>query len=66
MYHGTPLREARVLITVREQVAAAALVAGPQDVVINNAGIITSTRLLEASDEDIRRTFELNTLALFW
>ena len=65
MYHGTPRREARVLITVREQVAAAALVAGPQDVVINNAGIITGTRLLEASDEDIRRTFELNTLALF-
>lgn len=57
---------ARVDVTDRDQVTAAALEAGPQDVVINNAGIITGKRLLEASDAEIRRTFELNTLALFW
>jgi len=53
-------------VTDREQVAAAAHKAGPQDVVINNAGIITGKRLLDASDEAIERTFALNTLALFW
>lgn len=63
---GATACAARVDVTDREQVAAAASEAGPQDVVINNAGIITGKRLLEASDEEIRRTFELNTLALFW
>ncbi|MDN5820655.1 MAG: SDR family oxidoreductase [Brachybacterium sp.] len=63
---GASAVAARVDVTDREQVAAAAQEAGPQDVVINNAGIVTGTRLLEASDEEIRRTFELNTLALFW
>lgn len=57
---------ARVDVTAQEQVAAAALEAGGQDVVINNAGIVTGKRLLEASDAEIRRTFDLNTLALFW
>ncbi|WP_394215422.1 SDR family oxidoreductase [Brachybacterium vulturis] len=63
---GATAVAARVDITDQEQVTAAAQPAGPQDVVINNAGIITGKRLLEASDEEIRRTFELNTLALFW
>ena len=57
---------ARVDVTAQEQVAAAALEAGGQDVVINNAGLVTGKRLLEASDEEIERTFDLNTLALFW
>ncbi|ATG51184.1 short-chain dehydrogenase [Brachybacterium vulturis] len=63
---GATAVTARVDVTDREQITAAAHQAGPQDVVINNAGIITGKRLLEASDEEIRRTFELNTLALFW
>lgn len=63
---GAGASAARVDVTDRKQVAAAALEAGPQDVVINNAGIVTGKPLLEASDEEIRRTFELNTLALFW
>jgi all-trans-retinol dehydrogenase (NAD+) len=36
------------------------------DVLVNNAGIVVGKPLLEASDEDIQRTFDVNTLALFW
>jgi len=48
-------------------VAAEVLAArGPVDILINNAGIVTGKRLLDCSDEDIERTFQVNTLALFW
>lgn len=36
------------------------------DIVINNAGIVIGKTLLEASDAEIERTFDVNTLALFW
>jgi all-trans-retinol dehydrogenase (NAD+) len=39
---------------------------GSVDVVINNAGIVTGKPLLEASDREIQRTFDVNALALFW
>ena len=39
---------------------------GPVDILINNAGIVTGKPLLECSDEAIERTFQVNTLALFW
>lgn len=39
---------------------------GPVDILINNAGIVTGKPLLEASDEAIERTFQVNALALFW
>lgn len=39
---------------------------GPVDIVINNAGIVSGKPILEASDEEIIRTFDVNTLALFW
>jgi all-trans-retinol dehydrogenase (NAD+) len=39
---------------------------GPVDILINNAGVVTGKPLLEGSDEDIERTFQVNTLALFW
>ncbi len=53
-------------ITDRAAVAEAAEREGAVDVVINNAGVVTGTTLLEASDEAIERTFQVNTLALFW
>ncbi|MCA9949846.1 MAG: SDR family oxidoreductase [Anaerolineales bacterium] len=36
------------------------------DVLINNAGIVQGKSILEASDEAIIRTFDVNTLSLFW
>lgn len=35
------------------------------DILINNAGVVSGKALLDASDEDIERTFDVNTLALF-
>jgi all-trans-retinol dehydrogenase (NAD+) len=50
------------------QVTAARVLAtrGPVDILINNAGIVTGKTLLECSDTAIERTFQVNTLALFW
>lgn len=39
---------------------------GPVDVLINNAGIVTGKRILDASDEEILQTFAVNALAPFW
>ncbi|WP_306597785.1 SDR family oxidoreductase [Geothrix sp. 21YS21S-2] len=39
---------------------------GAVDVLVNNAGIVTGKPILECSDEAIERTFQVNTLALFW
>lgn len=39
---------------------------GPIDILVNNAGIVSGKPLIEASDEEIIRTFDVNTLALFW
>jgi all-trans-retinol dehydrogenase (NAD+) len=40
---------------------------GAVHILVNNAGIITSkATLAEANEEEIRRTFEVNALALFW
>jgi short-subunit dehydrogenase len=40
--------------------------AGPVDVLVNNAGVVSGKTLLDATDDDIQRTFDVNTLALFW
>jgi all-trans-retinol dehydrogenase (NAD+) len=50
------------------QVTAARVLAirGPVDILVNNAGIVTGKTLLECSDAAIERTFQVNTLALFW
>ena len=39
---------------------------GSVDVLINNAGVVSGKRLLDVSEEEIERTFKVNTLALFW
>lgn len=39
---------------------------GHVDVLINNAGVVSGKPLLEISDEEIQRTFDVNVLALFW
>jgi all-trans-retinol dehydrogenase (NAD+) len=39
---------------------------GPVDILINNAGIVTGKPILESEEAEIRRTFDINTLAHFW
>jgi all-trans-retinol dehydrogenase (NAD+) len=39
---------------------------GPVDVVVNNAGVVSGKELTELTEADVRRTFEVNTLALYW
>lgn len=39
---------------------------GPVDVLVNNAGIVSGRRLLDITDEEVERTFQVNALALFW
>jgi all-trans-retinol dehydrogenase (NAD+) len=57
---------------IRDRAAVAAVAArtraehGAVDVLVNNAGVVSGKTLLDASDDDIVRTFDVNTLALFW
>lgn len=57
-------------VTDRDGVIAAAATAlerhGRVDVVVNNAGVVSGKPLTELTEADVRRTFEVNTLALFW
>ena len=56
----------QVDVTDTVAVAAAAAEAGPVDVLVNCAGVVTGKPLLEASDAQIRRTFDVNVLGLYW
>jgi len=53
-------------ITDKAAVRAAATETGAVDVVINNAGVVSGQRLLDATEEGIERTFAVNVLGLFW
>ncbi|WP_457949638.1 SDR family oxidoreductase [Pseudarthrobacter sp. alpha12b] len=53
-------------VTDREGVKAAAAEAGPVDVLVNNAGVVSGRRLLEATDEALERTMNVNVMALYW
>ena len=66
---GVPVRTDVVDLTDPAAIdrAAAAVLdeTGPVDVLVNNAGIVVGKPLVELSDREIVRTFEVNTLALF-
>lgn len=49
-----------------EGAAARVLKGGPIDILVNNAGVVTGKSLLEATPEEIERTFDVNVMALFW
>jgi all-trans-retinol dehydrogenase (NAD+) len=57
-------------LTSRASIAATAAAildaSGHVDLLINNAGVVSGKSLLEISDEQVERTFAVNTLALFW
>lgn len=67
---GRRVHAERVDLADRESVYAAARrsreAAGPIDILINNAGIVSGRALLEIPDERIEATFRVNTLALYW
>ncbi|MEW5735214.1 MAG: SDR family oxidoreductase [Thermodesulfobacteriota bacterium] len=39
---------------------------GPLDVLVNNAGIVTGKTFLKTTDEEVKRTIDVNTMAHFW
>ena len=39
---------------------------GQVDILINNAGVVSGKPILELTESDIRTTFEVNSIALFW
>nr|UST29446.1 17 beta-hydroxysteroid dehydrogenase 13 [Haliclona caerulea] len=39
---------------------------GDIDILVNNAGVVSGKKLLQCSDEEITRTFEVNALAHYW
>lgn len=51
---------------VREAAERTAAEHGPVAILINSAGVVAGRPLLEADPEQIRTTFEVNTLALYW
>lgn len=57
-------------LTCREEIARVAAdtlaQGGPVDILVNNAGIVSGKNLLDISPAEIERTFQVNTLALFW
>lgn len=53
-------------LALRDQVYNTASQIGQVDILINNAGIVTGKYLLDAPDELIEKTFQVNTLAHFW
>jgi len=52
--------------SVRETAKRVIAEHGPIDVLINNAGVVSGRPLLNLSDEQIKRTFEVNALAPIW
>jgi len=51
---------------VREAAVRVREKAGPVHVLVNNAGVVSGKKLLEVDEDRIRKTFGVNTLALFW
>lgn len=61
--YACDLSDRRAIYNTSEKVLKAH---GKVDILINNAGIVTGKTLMDASDENILQTFNVNTLALFW
>lgn len=55
-----------VNVSDRDAVTATAIDTGAVDIVINNAGVVTGRTLLEASEDAIQRTIDVNVLGLYW
>ncbi|ETO32158.1 hypothetical protein RFI_04960, partial [Reticulomyxa filosa] len=57
-------------VTVRENVIRCAEQVinqfGAVDILINNAGVVSGKSMLDLSEKEIRRTFEVNIISHFW
>ncbi|PSN37074.1 hypothetical protein C0J52_24430 [Blattella germanica] len=53
-------------VTDRSAVLQLASVVGRVDILVNNAGIIPFVSLLDATEEQLRKVMEVNTLSHFW
>ena len=51
---------------VADVASRVARVAGPVDILVSNAGVVSGRSLLDLTDEQIERTFRVNVLAQFW
>jgi all-trans-retinol dehydrogenase (NAD+) len=61
--YGCDVGDAAQVADVAARVARAA---GPVDILVSNAGVVSGRALLELTDEQIERTFRVNVLAQFW
>lgn len=61
--YACDVTDADAVYRTAEQVRAEV---GDVEVLVHNAGVVNGARLLDLPDAAIRRTFEVNTLALFW
>jgi len=50
----------------RQNIYTTAQQIGEVDILVNNAGIVTGKNILDAQDEMIEKTFQVNILAHFW
>lgn len=63
---GGSAESAAVDVADRTAVSAAAAAAPAVDVLINNAAVVSGKRLLEAGEEEIERTLQVNLHSLYW
>jgi len=61
--HACDVGDADAVRSAAQEVLAAV---GPVDVVVNNAGVVSGSPLLELTDDQIELTFRVNVLALYW
>uniref|UniRef100_A0A0A9XJ93 Epidermal retinol dehydrogenase 2 n=1 Tax=Lygus hesperus TaxID=30085 RepID=A0A0A9XJ93_LYGHE len=53
-------------ITDKKQIEAMVSDLDPVDILINNAGIVSSASILEVSEQSIQRMFDVNVMSHFW
>lgn len=63
---GVRARTFSVNVGESAQVASTAQDVGDIDILVNCAGVVTGKKLLDADEAAIRRTFDVNTMALYW
>jgi len=61
--YGCDVTDRAAVFETAERTASAT---GPVDVLVNNAGVVSGNWLTELTEAQVRRTFEVNTLAHYW